>query len=144
MSVASSPIRSYRDLKVWRRAVALTTACYRLTTGFPKHETYGLTVQIRRSAVSVASNIAEGHGRRRTRDYLRFLSIANGSLMELETQLVIAGNLKYVAPDAGRRLLARSMEVGRMLAGLIRALRKQLATQGIRNQDPGFRRAPES
>ena len=129
--MGSPLVRSYRDLKVWRRAVALTTTCYRLTTAFPKCETYGLTAQIRRSAVSVASNIAEGHGRRRTRDYLRFLSIANGSLMELETQFIIAGNLKYVTPDAGRRLLARSTEVGRMLAGLIRALRRQLKDSGF-------------
>ena len=108
--------------------------CYRFTATFPKHETYGLAAQMRRAAVSIASNIAEGHGRSRTGDYLRFLSIANGSLKELETQIVIAGMLKYVNPDAARRVLARSEEVGRMLAGLIKAL-KRIQGSGFRSHE---------
>ena len=84
-------IRSYRDLLVWQRAMALAESCYRLTGRLPSRETYGLSSQVRRCAVSVPANIAEGHARLHRGDYIRYLSIARGSLSELETLLVLSG-----------------------------------------------------
>ena len=121
----SRGIKGYRDLVVWQRAMDLVTATYRLTASFPRHETYGLVQQLNRAAVSVPSNVAEGHGRDHLGDYLHHLSVANGSLMELETQLMIAGRLGYLSKEAEERILAQAAEVGRMLAGLARALRQR-------------------
>jgi len=92
-------IRSYRDLIVWQKAMDLVGECYRLTHSLPKHEIYGLASQIQRASISVPANIAEGHGREHMGDYLRNLSIANGSLMELETHLLIAIRLSYLVAD---------------------------------------------
>ena len=89
-------MNQYRNLKVWQKAVALATEVYRATGSFPKEETYGLTSQIRRCVVSIASNIAEGAGRSHEKEFAQFLSIAYGSAYELETQLIIARNLKYL------------------------------------------------
>ena len=109
----------------------LIVEVYRVTKGFPTHERYGLTAQMRRAAVSISSNIAEGHGRKHLGDYLHQLSVANGSLMEIETQLLISGRLGYVsAADLGD-LLHQTADVGRMLAGLIRALKQRLAQQRV-------------
>lgn len=119
------PVRSYRDLKVWQRAKNLAVSVYGLTKIFPKDELYGLTSQIRRAAVSVPSNIAEGQGRS-TRDYLRFIDIAYGSLSELETQLEIALDLQYVSEDNLRPLLADTEEIGKMLNGLSQSLKAKL------------------
>ncbi len=83
-------IQSYRDLGVWQKAISLSVACYRLTEDFPKTEQYGMTAQIRRCSVSVPANIAEGHGRESTRSFVQFLRVAQGSLKELETHLIIA------------------------------------------------------
>ena len=91
-------IKTYRDLLVWQKAMALVTDTYALTKKYPKDELFGLCSQTRRSAVSVPSNIAEGYGRRSTQDYLRFLNVSLGSLYELQTQLEIAGNLGYLSP----------------------------------------------
>jgi four helix bundle protein len=88
-------VESYRDLKVWQRAIQMTLAIYRLTTGFPKEETFGLTSQIRRAAVSVASNIAEGYGRGSKGEYKQFLAMARGSNLEVQTQLFIATEWRY-------------------------------------------------
>ena len=88
-------IRSYRDLKVWERAMDLVVASYKLTELLPKSEAYGLVPQMRRAAVSTPANIAEGHGREHLGDYLHHLSVANGSLMELETHFLIANRLAY-------------------------------------------------
>ena len=90
-------IRSYRDLEVWQKAMALVVESYRFTNLFPKSETYGLSSQIQRAATSIPANIAEGHGRDHLGDYLHHLSVANGSLMELETHLEIASRLSYVS-----------------------------------------------
>ncbi len=109
-------VRSYRDLIVWQKAVELAVDCYRITYEFPPSETYGLSIQVRRSAVSVAANIAEGHGCKHLGAYLRYLSIAHGSLMEVETHLIIAGRLSYSA--SARTLLDQTAEIGRMLNGL--------------------------
>ncbi|MFB3921622.1 MAG: four helix bundle protein [Terriglobia bacterium] len=118
-------IRSYRDLEVWQKAMDLVVESYRLTNFFPKSETYGLASQIRRSAASVPANIAEGHGREHLGDYLHHLSVANGSLMELETHILVAGRLDYVSREQVDRILGMTGEVGRMLAGLIRSLKKK-------------------
>ncbi len=115
-------IKSYQDLLVWQRAMDLTEAVYALTKSFPREEVYGLTSQLRRAAVSVPSNIAEGHGRHTTREYLNYLSIARGSLNEVETQIFLAQRLAYISESQLSRLLSQSSEVGRLLAGLINAL----------------------
>ena len=93
-----TPIRSYKDLIAWQQSMELVVACYRLTEGFPSSERYGLASQLQRAAVSVPANIAEGHSRRTRGAYINHLSIAYGSLAELETHILIAGRLKYVAP----------------------------------------------
>jgi four helix bundle protein len=87
---------TYRELIVWQKAINLVEAVYRATKHFPQTELYGLTRQIRRAAVSIPSNIAEGQGRNTTKDFLHFLAVANGSLMELETQIIIARRLNYI------------------------------------------------
>ncbi|HUL03994.1 MAG TPA: four helix bundle protein [Gemmatimonadales bacterium] len=116
-------VRRYRDLVVWQQAMALVVDMYRLSERFPREEKYGLVQQLRRAAVSVPSNIAEGHGRDHLGDYLRHLSIANGSLMELETQVQIAATLRYVQKDAAARVLERAARIGKLLSGLTRALK---------------------
>ena len=117
---------NFRDLKVWQSAMQLAQAIYSLTAGFPKSEVYGLSSQIRRAAVSVPSNIAEGHARDSTREYLRFISIAMGSLAELETQLLLSEKLSYLRPTGLQDLLAQADEIGRMLRGLQKTLKKKL------------------
>jgi four helix bundle protein len=118
-----SALRSYRDLEVWRRSIDLVEAIYRASSAWPSDERFGLTSQIRRAAVSVPSNIAEGAARRGTREFLQFLSIAKGSLAEVETQLTLAGRLGYLPAAAEEMLLGSAPEIGRMLAGLTKALR---------------------
>jgi four helix bundle protein len=117
-----SQVKSYRDLIVWQKSMTLVTRVYELTRQFPKEEMYGLTAQIRRSAVSIPSNIAEGHGRSSTGDFVRFLSIATGSLYELETQIQIAANLSFLSANAHSKLDAASREIERMLSSLVRKL----------------------
>ncbi|MCH6547487.1 MAG: four helix bundle protein [Gemmatimonadetes bacterium] len=114
----STSIRSYRDLKVWQMGIDLVVECYQLTSRFPRDERFSLTQQIRRAVVSVPSNIAEGHGRTHLGEYLYHLSIANGSLMELETQIIIAQRLGFLALQGCNRLLSLTAELGRMLTGL--------------------------
>ena len=116
--LASAPVRSYRDLRVWRSAMALVVASYDLCRSLPDRERYGLAAQTQRSAVSVAANIAEGHGRDHLGDYLHHLSIANGSLMELETEVQIGTCLGYYSEDRAQLVLSKTAEVGRMLAAL--------------------------
>lgn len=121
------PTSSFRDLRVWRDAINLTTNIYRLTSKFPKYELYGLSQQIRRAAVSVPSNIAEGKGRYSDRDFVRFLLVARGSLLELETQLIIAQELGYVSEGDADCLLRMAETAGRALSGLINSLSDQAA-----------------
>ena len=118
-------VRSYRDLEVWQRAPYLVVECYRLTNLLPKSELYGLASQIQRAAVSIPANIAEDHGREHLGDYLHHLSVANGSLMELETHLHIANRLSYLEMRQIEPVLSLSAEVSRMLSGLIRALKRR-------------------
>ena len=111
-------MKGYRDLVVWQKAMELVTSVYEATSAFPRHELYGLTGQIRRAAVSVPSNLAEGHGRTSRREFHQFISQARGSLMEVETQLEIARNLGYLSSADAAELLAKASRVGRMLNGL--------------------------
>jgi four helix bundle protein len=118
-------MRGYRDLRVWHGGIELVECVYRTTQSFPKQEIYGLTSQLRRAAVSIPANIAEGHSREHIKEYLNFLSIAQGSAGELETELEIAGRLGYIAPDALGSLMAQLASLGRQ----IRALRTALASR---------------
>ncbi|MBX2851802.1 MAG: four helix bundle protein [Phycisphaeraceae bacterium] len=115
-------INSYRDLHVWQRAVELVEEIYKLSTLFPSDERFGLTSQIRRAAVSVPSNIAEGYGRRRRAQYSHHLDIANGSLKEVETQLIIGGRLGFIDKDHAHSAWSLLQDTGKMLTGLIRSL----------------------
>ena len=116
--------KNYRDLEVWQKAMDLVVKCYQMTKKFPKSEIYGLTSQLQRAAVSVPANIAEGRERQYTKEFLQHLSIAYGSLAELETHLQIAERLNYIDPNQLKQLLEKTAEVGRMLNGLRRSLRK--------------------
>jgi four helix bundle protein len=121
-------LTSFRDLRVWQLSMELVEIIYRLTQNFPKHEIYGLTSQIQRAAVSVPSNIAEGHTREHTREFLHHLSIAQASLAELETQLEIALRLNYLARDEFDRILERVVAPGKQQYALRNALLKRLKT----------------
>jgi four helix bundle protein len=117
--------RSYRELLVWQKAKALAVQVYQATEQFPKAETYGLTSQIRRAAVSVASNIAEGQGRLTSGEFLHFLGQARGSLLELDTQLAIALDLNYLKADRYELLDHETYQVLGLLNRLIESLRKR-------------------
>ena len=120
----ANEVRSYRDLVVWQKAVEFVTEIYRLTHTFPKEEMFGLMSQMRRAAVSIPSNIAEGHGRLSRKEYIHFLGNARGSMAELETQVIIAVNLGYLDEGKTNRLLEQAGELGRILNGLLASLRK--------------------
>lgn len=115
-------INSYRDLLVWQKSMNLVTEIYSITQNFPSIEVYGLSNQMRRSSVSVPSNIAEGYGRNATGDYKRFLQIATGSLFELQTQLEIAFNLCYLTKELFNDLTEKTNELDRMLYSLIKKI----------------------
>lgn len=120
--------RGYRDLQVWQKSMDFVDAVYVATKSFPKDELYGLTSQLRRSAVSVASNIAEGSSRSSTKEFIRFVEISYGSLAEAETQIYIAQRQKYIMDDLTNKLLEQAGEIGRMLNGLLSSLNKKLET----------------
>ena len=115
-------VRSYRDLVVWKKSMTLVLDVYRSTQSFPRGETYGLVSQLRRAAVSVPSNIAEGQARLSTGEFRQFLGNARGSLMEVETQILIAEGLGYLEHDRSASLLGSTAEVGRILNGLLNSL----------------------
>ena len=117
-----SAIKSYKDLDVWKAAIELATDVYGVTKGFPKEEIYGLTSQMRRASVSIASNIAEGYGRESTAQFVQFLRISQGSSKELETQILIAERVGTLGSEQASTLMKLSDDVGKMLRGLIRAL----------------------
>lgn len=114
---------SYRDLKVWQLGVDIALEVYRVTGDFPKSEQYGLTSQLRRAAVSIASNIAEGHARKTQKELQRFLNIAKGSLAELETQLIIAKELGFADGNSVEALFAMADKESKMLSGLMRSIK---------------------
>lgn len=115
-------VKHYQELIVWQKAMDLVQEVYRASRTFPREEIYGLTSQLRRAAVSIPSNVAEGQGRRTTADFLRHLSIAYGSLLELETQTLIATRLNYLPPGRCNDLMVMAGEVGRLLNGLMTSL----------------------
>jgi len=115
--------QSFRDLAVWQRAIQLTVAVYDLTSGFPDSERFGLTNQMPRAAVSIACNIAEGYGRSTRGEYFQFLGHARGSCSEVETQIVIANELRMGSKEKVEKAEELCSEVGRMLGGVMKALR---------------------
>ena len=119
-------LRNFKELKVWQKSYKVCLDIYTTTKGFPRDELYGLSSQIRRAAVSVPSNIAEGYGRKTTPDYIRCLYIAYGSNCELETQILLSGDLNYINPAKLRNLKGSIGEVERMLKALIKSLEKPL------------------
>jgi four helix bundle protein len=118
-------IRTFRDLVAWQKAFGLGKRVYRATETFPERERFGLTVQLRRGAVSVASNIAEGYGRGSTVDYVRFLKVARGCLYELDTQLMFAMEFQYLVTEQYEGAKLDLDECERVLAGLIRSLERR-------------------
>jgi len=120
-------VKQYQDLIAWQKAIALVTDIYKASNSFPRDEMYGLTSQLRRAAVSVPSNIAEGQGRSSSGEFIQFLGHARGSLFELETQVIVAHNLSYLSNAQCDLLIAKISELGRVLSGLITSvqLRKE-------------------
>ena len=115
-------MKTYTELFVWQKSMELVTAIYKDTQGFPKEEVYGITSQIRRSAASIPSNIAEGFGRRSQQDFIRFLKISMGSLFELQTQLRISKNIKFLDKPRFDKLFDDTREIERMLSSFIQSI----------------------
>lgn len=115
-------MKSYRDLIVWQKSVEMVTLVYKLLKQFPDDEKFGLTSQIKRSSVSIASNIAEGYGRNYTKDYIRFLNISRGSLYEMQTQFQISLNLDFINESDLNEIKDMSIEIEKMLNSLISKL----------------------
>ena len=124
-------MRNYKELEVRQKAVTLAIEAYKATSHFPDAERFGLTSQIRRASTSIAANIAEGWGRGTTKEYIQFLLIARGSLMEFETHAIIGRKLNYVTHEQLGALQGQIEEVGKMLNGLIQPLRRARAAQSI-------------
>ena len=124
-------VRKYQELIVWQKAIALVTEIYSLTSTFPHAEIYGLTSQLRRAAVSIPSNIAEGQGRATKGEFIQFLCHARGSLYEAETQVVISRNLGYLTLEQQESLLVALAELGRILNGLIASLQQKQARSSL-------------
>ena len=119
-------IKSFRDLRIWQLAMELVEQIYRTTRDFPKEELYGLTSQIRRAAVSIPSNIAEGHTREHTKEFLNHISMAQASLAEVDTQLEIARRLNYISAEAMSSFNARVVSLGKQQYALRNALLRKL------------------
>ncbi|HLA83621.1 MAG TPA: four helix bundle protein [Thermoguttaceae bacterium] len=117
--------KNYRDLLAWQKAMELVESVYRMTRSFPREENYGLTAQVRRAALFIPSNIAEGQGRHSRRDFRHFLAIAYGSLHEVETQTLIGKRLGYLDEGKQVEILEQTARVGRLLNGLMRSLEVQ-------------------
>lgn len=120
--MGETDIRSYRDLKVWQRAMDLAELCYHVTRRFPRDEMYGMTSQIRRAAASIPANIAEGHGRNSRGEYVQFLRVAQGSLKELETHLLLAQRVGLSTERDVGEILEKTEILGKMLRALIRSV----------------------
>jgi four helix bundle protein len=121
-------IKSYKNLEVWQKSMDLVILCYQSTKDFPKNEFYGLAGQLQRSAVSIPANIAEGRARKHSKEFIQYLSIAYGSLAELETHIQIAQRLNYISSTKTDQLLERTAEVGRMINGLRKSIEKRNAS----------------
>lgn len=137
INIGRTVVTCYRDLRVWRLGVDLAEEIYRLTAVFPRQESYGLSTQLRKSAVSIPSNISEGHTRESRREFLHFLSIAQGSLSELETQLEIAARLSYISPSDLAKIRASTSGLGKQLYALRNALRRRSGAADSRPLTPG-------
>ena len=124
----SKKLKNYKELKVWQRSYQLCLEIYKITKGFPDEEKYGITSQLRRAAVSVSSNIAEGYGRKTTPEYIQFLYIAYGSTCEMETQILLSGDLGYITTGKLEMLIEGIREVERMLKALIKSLENKHST----------------
>ena len=120
-------IKSFRDLLVWQKSMSLVTSVYQITRDFPHAEVFGLTSQLRRASISIPSNIAEGYGRNTSKDYLRYLQIALGSLYEMQTQLEIASNLHFLDIVDFKKMISLCLEIERMLTSLIAKIRAKIA-----------------
>jgi four helix bundle protein len=118
------PVQSYRQLIAWQKAMDFVTEVYRVTREFPQAELYGMTSQLRRAAVSIPSNIAEGQGRQTTGEFRQFLGHARGSLLETETQILLSERLEYLDHNTTATLIAHAAELGRILNGLMNSLEK--------------------
>jgi four helix bundle protein len=117
---------TFRDLLIWQKSMILVTEVYQLTNSFPKEEIYGLSSQIRRSSISIPSNIAEGYGRDGNKDYLKFLNIAIASLFEMQTQLEISFNLKYITEIQFNKIHEESREIERMISSFTRKIKERI------------------
>lgn len=122
----SVEVKTYKDLIAWQKSIVLVTEIYSLTRTFPADEKFGLTSQLNRAAVSVPSNIAEGWGRETSKNFLQFLRNSRGSIMEIQTQLIIAKNLKFVDEHNYQKLADKSEEVGKILQGLIKSINAKM------------------
>ncbi len=122
MEKKKSQVKSYRDLIVWQKGIKLAKEIYQITSQFPKHERYGLVSQLRRAAVSVPSNIAEGQARRKPNDFIRFLHISLGSLAELDTQVILANEFRYIQPNDARNIETDIFGLRRQIYGLINSI----------------------
>jgi four helix bundle protein len=130
----NKPLTSgYGELVVWQKSIDFVDAIYVSTETYPKYEVFGLASQMRRAAVSIASNIAEGSARHSRRDFVRFLRQSRGSLAEIETQILISMRRRYMGKELGQKLLMSAAEIGRMLTGLIDSLRAKDATVAVAN-----------
>ena len=119
-------MKTFRELLIWQKAMKLVTNCYSISSNFPKEEQFGLTSQIRRSTVSIPSNISEGYGRGTNKDYYRFLTISLGSLFEFQTQIEIAFNLQYISTENFNQLYEDSRELERMLTAFMNKVKETL------------------
>ena len=118
-------LKSFKELKVWQKSYKLCLKVYKITKKFPKTEVYSFTSQMRRAALSITCNIAEGYGRKTTPDYLRFLYMSYGSICELETQTLLAGDLEYIETESLYELQGDLGEVERMLKALIKSIERR-------------------
>lgn len=126
---SSERVSSYRDLVAWKKSMDLLVSVYALTESFPKNEQFGLTLQIKRAAVSIPSNLAEGSSRRSTQEFLRYINIATGSLAEVETQLSAAQRLNFITLQQEETLLNQCGEISRIFQGLYNSLKARLSTR---------------
>jgi four helix bundle protein len=121
----STTFKSYRDLEVWQRSMKLAKRIYQVTQKFPSDERFGLTNQLRRASVSVPSNLAEGHARFGPGEFSRFISIAMGSVAEIETQILLSTDLGYLTGELSREILEDLETIGKMLRGLAKSISKR-------------------
>lgn len=116
-------MKCHKDLHVWQKSMDLVTEIYKVTAEFPKEELFGLTNQLRRGAVSIPSNIAEGSARQHNKEFIQFLNVANGSCAEIETQLIIAKNLNLISENTLKLLIEKITNIRNMLIGLIKSIK---------------------